>query len=64
MTDSNDSMNIDDINAEILECARYGEHEELREFIKLGGDCNHIDSNGNTALHKAGNDINSLLYNF
>ena len=59
MTDSkDDSMSIDEINTEILECARYGEYDELRDFIKLGGDCNHTDNNGNTALHKAGKTTN------
>jgi hypothetical protein len=35
-----------------LECARYGEHEELAEFLRQGGDPNYADANGTTALHK------------
>ncbi len=40
------------INNEVLECARYGEHEELAEFLRQGGDPNYADANGTTALHK------------
>ena len=54
MAEENESMTVDEINLEILECARYGEHEELREYISQGGDVNWCDGNGNTALHKAG----------
>lgn len=42
-----------DINQEILECARYGEHEELAMYIAQGADVNFTDDSGNTALHKA-----------
>lgn len=42
-------------NIESLECARYGESEELIElFDKYGADCNYVDpETGNTALHRA-----------
>lgn len=40
------------INNEILECARYGEVEDLREHLKNGGNVNHMDYNNTTALHK------------
>ena len=45
-------MNIDEINNEILECARYGEDDDLRMLLSAGGNVNHIDVDGNTALHK------------
>ena len=41
-----------EINQEILECARYGEEDELREYLIAGGNVNHKDEGGNTALHK------------
>lgn len=49
-----ESMTVDEINSEILECARYGEDEELLKYITHGGDVNACDHNGNSALHKAG----------
>ena len=52
--EENETMSVDEINLEILECARYGEHEELRVYVSQGGDVNWCDINGNTALHKAG----------
>ena len=52
--EENETMSVDEINLEILECARYGEHEELRAYVNQGGDVNWCDINGNTALHKAG----------
>lgn len=48
-----DVVDVDAMNAEILECARYGEHEELEEFLKAGADVNFADSQGNTCMHKA-----------
>ena len=42
-----------DINQEILECARYGEYEELAMYIEQGALIDSIDMSGNTALHKA-----------
>lgn len=41
-------------NAETLECARYGEPEDLKELLRMGADPNYCDENGNTAMHKAG----------
>lgn len=43
---------FEEMNEEILECARYGEEEELREYLAAGADVNYIDEGGNTALHK------------
>jgi len=40
-------------NQEVLECSRYGEHEELKELFAAGADVNFTDSAGNTGLHKA-----------
>mmetsp|Transcript_55 Transcript_55/g.204 ORF Transcript_55/g.204 Transcript_55/m.204 type:complete len:419 (-) Transcript_55:186-1442(-) len=39
--------------ADMLECARYGEIDELKAYIRRGMDVNHRDGHGNTALHKA-----------
>ena len=44
---------LEDINKEILECARYGEDLDLRVLIGAGGDVNYQDGAGNTALHRA-----------
>jgi hypothetical protein len=50
-----ENLTLEEINQEILECARYGEVEELNDYIKnKGADCNYQDENGNTAMHKAG----------
>ena len=43
---------FEEMNEEILECARYGEEEELREYLTAGADVNYTDDGGNTALHK------------
>ena len=44
-----------DVNAEILECARYGEHEDLATLLQqAGSNVDYVDSfSGNTALHRA-----------
>ena len=40
--------------AEMLECARYGEVDELRELLSQGADVNHCRAeDGSTALHMA-----------
>ena len=41
-----------EIDREVLECARYGEEDELREMLVAGGNVNYKDAGGNTALHK------------
>lgn len=38
---------------ELLECARYGELEDMLELLRLGVDVNFADQGGNTAVHKA-----------
>ncbi len=43
----------EEMDQEILECARYGEDEDLNVFLSAGADVNFVDSNGNTAMHKA-----------
>jgi ankyrin repeat protein len=45
-------MNMDEMNIEVLECARYGEPEDLQILLTAGADPNFQDSDGNTALHK------------
>lgn len=42
-----------EIDQEILECARYGDDDDLRDLLKAGGNVNFKDGGGNTALHKA-----------
>lgn len=37
---------------EVLECARYGEPEDLRSLLEEGANVNHVDYAGNTALHR------------
>lgn len=46
-------MNLEEMNAEVLECARYGEDEDLRALLVAGADVNFADVGGSTALHKA-----------
>ena len=46
-------MTPEEVNAEVLECARYGEDEDLRALLVGGGAVNHKDAAGNTAVHKA-----------
>jgi ankyrin repeat protein len=41
-----------EIDQEILECARYGDDDDLRDLLKAGGNVNFKDGGGNTALHK------------
>lgn len=47
-------MNRDEANLETLECARYGEDDDLRNlFVSEGADANYSDESGTTALHRA-----------
>lgn len=46
-------MSLEEMNAEVLECARYGEEDDLRALLTAGADVNHVDVGGSTALHKA-----------
>jgi ankyrin repeat protein len=52
-------------HAEVLECARYGELEDLSELLGLGADINYVNEQGTSALHMAcangHTDIVSLL---
>ena len=43
------------INAELLECARYGEYDDLKLLLEQHhADVNFVDTfSGNTALHRA-----------
>ena len=45
---------LEEDNLETLECARYGEFDELRELLSAGCSSNFQDSLLNTAMHKAG----------
>eukprot|EP00128_Syssomonas_multiformis_P007646 Colp12_sorted_trinity150504_noHs@26611 len=38
---------------ELVLCARYGEFDELKEYIEQGVKLTTVDGNGNTALHMA-----------
>jgi hypothetical protein len=45
---------FDEVHHELLECARYGEDEDLLMLIEqYQANVNHCDMNGNTAMHKA-----------
>lgn len=47
-------VNMEEVNSELLECARYGEDDDLRMLLgQYHGDVNHRDAGGNTALHRA-----------
>ena len=48
-----DSMNFLEMNMEVLECARYGEDDDLRALLQAGADVNYADEGGSSALHKA-----------
>ena len=39
-------LTLEEMNTEVLECARYGEHEELRDLIVAGADVNYCDDGG------------------
>jgi hypothetical protein len=38
---------------ELLQCARYGDLDDLKELLALGARVNQLDDGGSTALHKA-----------
>jgi ankyrin repeat protein len=45
---------LEEANRELLECARYGEDEDLLTLMnQYRANVNHTDDNGNTALHRA-----------
>lgn len=41
------------MNMEVLECARYGEDDDLKALLEAGADANYADESGSTGLHKA-----------
>ena len=47
------SMSQAELDSEVLECARYGEDDDLRAMLMAGGGVNFRDPAGNTAMHKA-----------
>lgn len=67
-TDATPVVLTEDDHREVLECARYGEADDLKELLKLGGNVNYLDDNGNSALHKAAAngtiDIANILYEY
>ena len=46
-------MSQEEMDREVLECARYGEEDDLRSLLVAGASVNHTDGSGNTAIHKA-----------
>ena len=50
MTESVPTMQ--EASVEMLECARYGEADDLVACLNFGVDVNFKDIGGNTALHK------------
>ena len=47
-----EEVSIEEINRELLECARYGEAADMQVLLGAGADVNHTDEGGNSALHK------------
>jgi hypothetical protein len=46
-------MNKEEMEAELLECARYGELEDMMAFLAEDEvSVDHTDDGGNSALHK------------
>lgn len=49
VANNDDVMSLDEMNEEILMCARYGEEEELTELIAYGASVSYCDpDSGNT----------------
>lgn len=46
-------MSVLEMNMEVLECARYGEFDDLRALLTAGADVNYTDDAGNSGLHRA-----------
>lgn len=47
-------MDKEEADRETLECARYGEEDDLRSlFVSHGADANYADESGTTAMHRA-----------
>ncbi|RYH12821.1 ankyrin repeat domain-containing protein [archaeon] len=51
--ESNQPMTPEELQYELLECARYGEEDDLRTILQASIPVNFQDENGNTALHRA-----------
>lgn len=47
-----EEISQEELNREILECARYGEAEDLSVLLSAGAMVDHRDSCGNSAMHK------------
>lgn len=47
------AMTPEEMNQEVLECARYGEEDDLRALLNAGANVNFTDAGGSTAMHKA-----------
>lgn len=46
-------ISMEDLPEELLECARYGEDDDLKAILTAGIDANYQDDTGTTALHRA-----------
>eukprot|EP01031_Cornospumella_fuschlensis_P039944 gene39944-48649_t len=51
--DHNEPLTPEELQYELLECARYGEDDDLRAILQANIPVNFQDENGNTALHRA-----------
>lgn len=55
------TMNKEEMEAELLECARYGELEDMMAFLAEDEvSVDHTDDGGNSALHKVEHACNHI----
>jgi ankyrin repeat protein len=52
MAESSSAVTPEDLE-DMIDCAQFGETDDLRTLLAMGCDVNYKDAGGNTALHKA-----------